>query len=314
MSFSEDCKKEITQIPLEKNCCKLSECMALFQTVGRLSFLGKGKMNVSFKIDSLSLARYIFVLIQKIFSFAPQIHSVTTARFGGTRKCIITLGPVYSPIFLEKLQMVSLDEQQVPTFHSAVPKLPILKNCCMRAYLRGIFLGAGHVMNPETQYHLELIYPNEPVRAILARCFQKLSIPIKESKRREKNYFYIKKADDIVTLLTALSASNSVLKIVNLRMTRQVMLQVNRALNCDNANLEKQMLASNTHVNNIQRLIDKDLLKKIPPALYDIAIARINFPGATLTELGQVMTPPLSKSAVNHRLRRLQQWINEHNI
>lgn len=307
MSFSADLKAELFAIRPERDCCRLTELSALYMTMGSLNFLGKGKLNVQFTNESLTVIRRTVVLLQETLSITPQIHYVDTAHFGGTRKCVLTLGPIQSPVFLEKMQMISLDDDGQPIFRSATPRISLSRGCCNRAFLRGAFLGGGYITNPEQNYHLELGYRDENVRDYLARALQRCDLPIRQSSRKNQDFLYIKQSEQIIAFLTLVGAHQSVMHMENLRIQRDIYSTVTRAINCDAANMKKQLHAAEEQTQAIMRLARKDGLKGLPPSLQQIAVARLNAPDLNLAQLGQTMDPPLSKSAVNHRMRRLME-------
>ena len=307
MSFSSDVKNELATIKPEKSCCQISELCGLYATMGSLSLLGRGKVNVQLTSESLAVCRRAYTLLAQTLRVSPQIHYVTHARFGGTRKCVLTLGPVHSPTLLKALGMMN----ETGTLRSTSPKLGLTRQCCMRAFLRGIMLGGGTMSNPEQSYHLELPCRDGDMQALITKSLQKLGIPIRLSERREHVYVYFKQSDQIVDFLTLLGANNSVMLIEDLRVKRQVMEQVNRAMNCDNANLQKQMDASHHQTEAIRRLLESEKLATLPPSLQEIARARLAAPDASLQELGQMLDPPIGKSGVNHRMRRLMTYLDE---
>lgn len=305
MSFSSDVKKELALIKPEKECCALSELCAMYATMGSLSLLGLGKIKVEFSSESLSVCRSAYTLLQQTLGITPQIQYVSNARFGGTRKCVLIIGPIQSPTLLKALGM--MDESG--SFRSYTPRLPVSRMCCMRAYLRGVMLGGGTMSNPEQGYHLELPVRDGEMQNTTAKCLQRMGLPIRLSERREHTYFYFKQSDQIVDFLTLLGANTSVMQIEDLRVKRQVMETVNRAMNCDSANLQKQMNASQQQVEAIRRLIESDRFTTLPPSLQQIAHARLNAPDASLQELGEMLDPPIGKSGVNHRMRRLMTYL-----
>lgn len=162
--------------------------------------------------------------------------------------------------------------------------------------------------SPEQGYHLELHFHDDGARAMMAKCLQRLGLPIRLSARKDRTFFYWKQSDQIVTLLTALGAHGAVMQIEDLRVKRQVLGSVNRAMNCDSANLQKQMDASGQQIAAIRRLMDENRLKSLPESLQQIAMARLAAPDATLAQLGAMLDPPLGKSGVNHRMRRLMDY------
>ena len=311
MSFSSDVKNELALVKPEKNCCGLSEICGLFSVMGSLSLLGRGKVNVQLSNESLSVCRRAYTLLVQTLRLTPQIHYVTNARFGGTRKCVLTLGPIQSPALLAALGMMEKHEDGSYSFRSATPKLHITRQCCMRAYLRGVMLGGGTMSHPSQGYHLELPCRDPDTQNTMAKCMQRLGLPIKLSERREHRYIYLKQSDQIVQFLTAIGAHQTVMEIENLRVTRQVMENVNRAMNCDNANLAKQMDASRSQIEAIRQLRDEDRLSSLPPSLQEIALVRLENPDATLADLGQMLNPPIGKSGVNHRMRRLMAYLED---
>ena len=305
MSFSSDVKNELATVKPEKSCCGLSELCGLYATMGSLSLLGRGKVNVQFISESLAVCRRAYTLLAQNLHVSPQIHYVTNARFGGTRKCVLTLGPIHSPTLLKALGM--MDDSG--SLRSTTPRFSLTRQCCMRAFLRGIMLGGGTMSNPEQSYHLEIPCRDSDIQAMMAKCIQRMGLPIKLAARREHTYFYFKQSDQIVAFLTVIGAHTSVMQIEDLRVKKQVMETVNRAMNCDNANLQKQMDASTAQMEAIRRLRDTDTLSTLPPGLQEIALARLNNPDASLTELGQMLDPPIGKSGVNHRMRRLMTYL-----
>jgi len=307
MSFSSDVKKELATIKPEKSCCALSELCGLYAMMGSLSLLGRGKVNVQLTNESLAVCRRAYTLLVQTLHISPQIHYVTHARFGGTRTCVLTLGPIHSPAFLRAMGM--MDENA--SLRSATPRMSLTRVCCMRAFLRGVMLGGGTMSNPEQSYHLEIPCRNSDIQAMITKSVQRIGLPIRLSSRREHTYLYFKQSDQIVDFLTALGASSSVMQIEDLRVKRQVLETVNRAMNCDSANLQKQMNASRTQLDAIRQLMESERMQSLPPSLQQIAQARLDHPDASLQELGEMLDPPIGKSGVNHRMRRLMTYVND---
>jgi len=305
MSFSSDCKEELCRVPSDKACCRLAEIGALYMTLGALSLLGRGQLCVQFTVESPAIARRIFVLLQKEAQIASQLHYVTHARFGGRRECVLTVGPRQAPALLRLLGMMETGADGAPTLRATAPRVKLQRDCCRRAFLRGALLGCGTLSNPEQSYHLEFIARDEALRLNIAKCLQSLGVPVKRTVRRGVTSLYCKQSDQIADILTAAGAHRAVTRLESLRVQRQVLGSVNRALNCDGANLRKQMDASARQMELIGRLTASERFAAMPPALQQIARARMQAPDLSLEELGQTLTPPIGKSGVNHRMRRL---------
>ncbi|HNX62740.1 MAG TPA: DNA-binding protein WhiA [Candidatus Limiplasma sp.] len=309
MSFSSDCREELCRVACDKPCCRLSELAALYMTLGSISLLGRGQLCVQFAVESPAVARRIFVLLQKEFQILAQLHYVTYARFGGRRKCVLTVGPQQAPLLLARLGMMDAPEGDAPTLRSTAPRVRLNRDCCRRAFLRGALLGCGTITNPEQGYHLEFAVRDEPLDLNIAKCLQSLGVPVHRIQRRGSVGIYCKQSDQISDILTAAGAHQTVTRLESLRVQRQVLGTVNRAMNCDSANLQKQMNASQRQLAQIRRLMETDRFSALPPALQQIARARVQAPDMNLEELGQSLTPPIGKSGVNHRMRRLTAWI-----
>ncbi len=307
MSFSMDCKEELCRLPLEKSCCRLAELSALYMTLGSLSLLGRGQVNVQFTVEGAAIARRVFTLLQKECHLTAQIHYVTYARFGGVRKCVLTLGPQQSPLLLTRFFMMETDDQGQPVLRSTTPKFPLQRSCCMRAFLRGAMLGSGTVTRPQKGYRLELIAKDQALEQAITKCLQRFFLPVRSSLRKGQRVFYQTMAEHVSTFLTLIGAHHAVTTLEELRVQREVLGDINRAMNCDAANLHKLMNASDSQLGEIVRLISDERFQSLPLSLQEIAKMRIQAPDASLVELGQMLTPPLGKSGVNHRMRRLME-------
>lgn len=307
MSFSSDVKNELAQVKDAKSCCQLSELGGLYGTMGSLSLLGRGRVNAQLSSESMAVCRRAYTLLQSALGLSPQIHYVSSARFGGTRKAVLTLGPLQSPALLRALRMMGEDG----TLRATSPRLSLTRGCCARAFLRGVMLGGGTMSSPEQGYHLELACRSQDMQALTAKCMQRVGLPVHLSARRDHIYLYLKQSEQVVTFLTAIGAHSSVMQIEDLRVRRQVMGAVNRAMNCDSANLQKQMDASSAQVRAIRRLRDEGVLATLPPSLQAMAMARLDAPEASLEQLGQQLNPPIGKSGANHRMRRLMNYAQE---
>lgn len=307
MSFSSDVKNELAQIKDIKSCCRLSELGGLYGSMGSLSLLGRGRVNAQMSSESMAVCRRAYTLLHSALGLCAQIHYVSSTRFGGTRRAVLTLGPVQSPVLLRALRMMDEDG----ALRATSPRLSLTRGCCARAFLRGVMLGGGTMSSPEQGYHLELACRSQDMQAMIAKCMQRLELPVHLGERREHTYLYLKQSDHVVTFLTAIGAHSSVMQIEDLRVKRQVMAAVNRAMNCDSANLQKQMDASAAQAEGIRRLRDAGMLAKLPPSLQEMAIARLKAPEASLEQLGQLLTPPIGKSGANHRMRRLMNCVRQ---
>ena len=188
---------------------------------------------------------------------------------------------------------------------SVVGNVVVQNPCCRRAFLRGAFLASGSISDPEKFYHLEIVCATEAkakqIQSIMATFNMEAKIVIR------KRYFvvYIKEGNQIVDMLNVMEAHLSLMEFENIRILKEMRGNVNRQVNCETANINKTVSAALKQVDDIVYIRDTIGFESLPPGLLQIAQARLEKPEATLKELGEDLEPPVGKSGVNHRLRKL---------
>ncbi len=305
MSFSADTKDELARLPLGKPCCMLSELSALMQTSASLSVRGAGQVRLAFRVENAGLARRIFLLLRALFSASPSLHFIRHNRLGGQRSSVLTLEKEDAQKLLTALGMMVAGEDGEMHLVRTSPRNAAFRQCCRKAFLRGAFLGAGSLSNPEKGYHFEIVAQDLSLAAFLVKMMEKSGLPAKQMVRKGTNVVYLKESEQIVSVLGLMGASQALLSLENTRVHKHVMNYVNRMMNCDASNMEKQLDASNRQVEAIRALSLKGALDALPPSLRQVARLRLSQPDATLSQLGEMLDPPLGKSGVNHRLRRI---------
>ncbi len=181
------------------------------------------------------------------------------------------------------------------------------RSCCIRAYLRGVFLCAGSVNDPEKSYNLEFVLNSERDAGRIRDLLGNFDIEAGISKRKKTFVVYIKEAEGIVDALNIMGAHKALMYVESLRVEKDVRNRVNRTVNCEAANIVKSVNASARQIEDIRK-IDRVLgLQKLEEPLKQMALARIEHESATLAELGGYLNPPVGKSGVNHRLRKLSE-------
>lgn len=311
MSFSSTAKDELIRLPLGKSCCILSELSALTQTSGSLALRGLGRVQVTYRVENAALARRIFLLLRTQLNITARLHFVQHARLGGRRSCVLTLGDQDSQTLLIALHMMERDEEGNISLKRTAPRHPMTRQCCRRAFLRGAFLGCGSMTNPEKSYHFEWVAEDQSLRQTLAKLLDKSGLPVHEHMRKGQNVMYLKGAQQIADMLALMGASQAVLEMENIRITKQMRAGANRASNCDEHNSEKMLNAADEQIEAIKLISIQRGLFTLPPGLQEIARLRLEHTSLSLNELGQLMDPPVGKSGVNHRMRRLMDIAKE---
>ena len=305
MSFSSTTKEELIRLPLGKQCCMLSELSALTQTSGALSLRGGGRVRVTYRVESAALARRIFMLLRTRLNVTPSLHFVQSSRLGGQRTCVLNVEDQDAQKLLLALHMMEQDDDGNITLRRTAPRHPMTRQCCRRAFLRAAFLGAGTMTSPEKAYHFEWIAQEETLQQTLRRLLEKSGLPVHEHDRKGVHVIYLKGAQQIADVLALMGASGSLLQMENIRIQKQMRGNANRASNCDEHNSEKMISAAVKQVEAIKLISIQRGLSSLPPALERIARLRLEHTEMSLTELGQLLEPPVGKSGVNHRMRRL---------
>jgi DNA-binding protein WhiA len=304
-SFSASVKEELIRMPAGRACCMLSEISALTQTSGHLSFRGGGWISASWRVDNAGTARRLFQLLKKRLNVTPSLHFIQTKQLGGRRTCVLTLGTEDTRTLLNALHMAETDEEGHIHLKRTVPRHPLTRQCCGRAFLRGAFLGAGTVTNPEKGYHLEWKTDDDRLARTLEKLLEKNGLPFRSYSRRGQQVIYLKDAQQISDTLAMMGAGSGVLEMENIRIRKQLRAQATRAANCDEHNGERMLDAAQKQAEAIRKIALKEGLFTLPRKLEELARLRIENPDLSLKELGEMTDPPIGKSGVNHRMRQL---------
>lgn len=301
LNFSLATKNELAHLPKKKKCCARAELAALLRMDGEIHISG-GDMFLQVVTDNAAVARRIFSLLKDVFRFSSGIMVVRRRRLRKNNVYLIRVdGRERVKEIMETLGFIDSAGQIID---GVDPDL-LSRDCCRRAYLRGAFLGGGSVSSPEGTYHLEITAGSEEHAAQLVEVMKGYGLTPGINRRRNQVVVYLKGSDGISTLLSLMGAHTALLNFENVRIYKDMRNHINRLVNCETANLNKTVDAAMRQVENI-RFLDRHLgIDNLPPGLKEVARLRLAYPDASLKELGNLLTPPLSKSGVNHRLRRL---------
>lgn len=311
MSFSQTAKNEICRIPDEENCCRMAELSALIKTSGTINL--NGQHNIGFRIttESPAIARRIYSLIKSSFNVQPEVMVKKNNQLKKNNIFLVNVSHDKGAMnILRACGIMNSAERGISIIYG-IKKSLVSNECCRRAYVRGAFLGGGSVTNPEKTYHLEFVTHIEEHAEDLSALINTYGLNSKVINRKNSYVVYLKEGEQIVDLLNIIGAHSSLLDLENVRIYKEMRNNVNRLVNCETANLNKTVNAAVRQVECIKFIKRTTGLKKLPPNLRQIAEARLNNPDASLKELGEMFDPPIGKSGVNHRLRKLEQFAEE---
>ncbi|MBQ9325329.1 MAG: DNA-binding protein WhiA [Clostridia bacterium] len=305
-TFSQRVCEELVHESTDRDCCILAELSALTQTSGSLGFLGGGRFSVTYQVESLQLARRIYRMLKQGLSLSPSLHVVEHHRLGGQKTCVITVDGEDAPRLLNDLSMMSTSPDGTMTLRRMTPHVSLSRQCCRKSFLRGAFLGCGSMTGPEKSYHMEWVTGEENLTTAVRKMLERNGIEAHATERRGRTVVYLKNAQAIVDVLALMGAHAAVMEMENIRITKQVRGNANRASNCDEHNTERMLNASERQMRAIRKITLQHGLASLPPALRQMARLRLEQPELSLEELGKQLDPPIGKSGVSHRLARLE--------
>ncbi len=306
VSFASKVKKELTRIQAPA-CCQKAETAAFIRMNGALSLSNK-RLSLDVQTENAAIARRLYSNLRNLYDVDVKLLVRRKMRLKKNNVYICRIENQAQDL-LEELRILEGPMQ----FTSTVDPHLVEKDCCKRAYLRGAFLAGGSVNNPETSsYHLEVFSVYEEHSEALVQMMNDYHLNAKAIERKKGYITYLKEAEKISDFLRIIGAHVSVMKFEDVRIVRDLRNSVNRLVNCETANLNKTISAAQRQVENI-KFIDKTIgLDELPERLQEIAHLRVQYQEVTLKELGEMVTSgPVSKSGVNHRLRKIEEIANE---
>ena len=302
MSFASETKKEITQIEAE-DCCIKAEVAAFIRMNGALSFSNK-QLSLDVQTENAAIARRLYSNLKRLYPYKVELLVRKKMRLKKNNVYICRIRDGAKPL-LEDLLILTGTFQ----FKNEISKALVKKKCCQRAYVRGAFLAGGSVNNPETSsYHLEIFSIYKEHSEDLVELMNKYHLNAKSIERKNGYIAYLKEAEKISDFLSLVGAHVSLMKFEDVRILRDMRNSVNRLVNCETANMNKTIGAAQRQVENI-KFIERTIgLDQIPDRLQEIARLRVENQDITLKELGELVSGgTVSKSGVNHRLRKIEE-------
>lgn len=281
-SFSTQVKEELSGVWANSRHCQLAELAAIIHFCCQVTYKD-GKWYSQIQSENESVTRKYFTLLKKTFNIDTNVEKA-----------------------LQGVRILE-DQRQIRDTKDEISPLLLKNSCCRRAYIRGAFLSIGSISDPAKGYHLEFVCNNDKQAAQLQNILQSFTLDAKTVARKRYFVVYIKEGAGIVDTLNIMGAHHALMNLENLRIEKEVRNSVNRKVNCEAANIKKTVDASTRQVEDILLIQEKKGLKSLPDNLREIAEVRIQYPDATLKELGEYLNPEVGKSGVNHRLRKLSE-------
>ena len=299
VSFSAAAKAEVCRMLPQKHCCALAECFGILLFCN--SFTADG-------IKIITESREFAYILPKLFKKAFDVSFDSFPSMEAPGKLVFQIWDE------EKIDVImdsfGFDMEDTLALHVNLPVVE--EECCKAAFLRGAFLAGGSVTDPVKGYHMELATTHQSVaRETYILTQEVMGFCAKTAQRGGGQVLYLKQSELISDFLTYLGAPVAAMGIMEARLEKELNNKVNRRCNCDDANLTKVVEAAQEQIAAIRILRDRGLLDKLPAKLQQAAKAREENPEAALTELAGMMDPPITKPAMNHRLKKLVEMAKE---
>lgn len=272
----------------------LAELSAIINYTGKVSIL-KGEVSLLLQTDNQLVREKYGVLLERLFHIEPRERKMSQEET------------------LKVLEGVKLWDKANHCFKntSVVDGILIQQNCCKRAFIRGAFLSAGSISNPNKGYHFEIVCTSLPQAKQIQSAMNSFEADAKIVTRKKNQVVYVKEGTHIVDLLNVMGAHEALMNLENVRIVKEMRNSVNRQVNCETANISKTVNAAVRQIEDIVYIRDHMGLESLPDHLREMALLRLKYPDVPLKELGSYLNPPVGKSGVNHRLRKLSKIAEE---
>ncbi len=301
MSFAAQTKKELTLMETEA-CCEKAELSSMIRMNGAVQ-VSSQKVVLDISTENAAIARRIYSLLKKTYHIHIELLVRKKMRLKKNNVYIVRI-PAGVQGILSDLKIVSVGFQ----FTTGIDKSIIKGNCCKRSYLRGAFLAGGSVNNPEgSSYHLEISSMYEEHCQALVDLANRFHLNARCIERKKGFVFYIKEGQKIIEFLSLIGAHQALLRFEDIRIMKDMRNSVNRIVNCETANLNKTIGAALRQIENIKFLQREVGLESLPEKLREVAEIRLQYPDVNLNEIGDYLKGNVSKSGVNHRLRKIDE-------
>ena len=299
VSFSASAKAEICRNIPQRRCCALAQCFGILLFCNSFSESG---------IRIITESKDLALLLPRLFkkAFGVQFDEAPDAQSTGKQNFLIHSRDKIATV----MQAYGFDPVNTVSLH--INLAAVEEECCKTAFLRGAFLAGGSVTDPGKGYHLEFATTHHSVAREGYTLFQEmLGFPPKAAQRAGGQVLYLKNSEQISDCLTFLGAPVAAMGIMEARLEKELNNKVNRRCNCDEANTSKVVEAAQEQLAALRLLAQRGIISSLPPKLKQAAQARLNNPEASLTELAGMMEPPITKPAMNHRMKKLMEMAKE---
>lgn len=309
MSFSADTKNEISREVNKKKCCNIAEIAGLIKSCGSITLAGKGNVGLLLTTENPAVARHIKTILSEQFSVKASLRVVNPTFRRNKHVYELTIPHEKGAENILHVTGILSEIDGITEIRDSFSESIMKKKCCRKACLKGLFLGSGSITDPEKDYNFEITFTKEAASNATKKLINSfVDIYAKVKKRRDNYVVYIRNSEQIKDILNIIGAHSHLLKYENVRVMKNMRNKTNRINNFDNANFDRVINASDKQLEEILYIRSTVGLDELPKRLLDTALARMNHPEASYSELGEMMSPQVKKSTIQGRLKNISEF------
>lgn len=305
MSFSSKVKEELSRQWSPARHCQIAETAAVLSLCGRVKISASDHYAIEIHTENLAVARKYFTLLKKTFNINTDVLIRRGQMPGRSRTYMVVVREHEDALRVLQASKLLDSYGEIAEDLSLIHNVVVQNVCCKRAFIRGAFLSAGSISDPEKFYHFEITCASMRKAKQLQGLMASFDIEARIVLRKRYFVVYVKEGSQIAELLQIMEAPVALMELENIRIVKEMRNSVNRQVNCETANINKTVSAAVKQMEDIRYIQDTIGLESLPENLQEMARVRLERPEATLKELGEALEPPVGKSGVNHRLRKL---------
>ncbi|MGN0513690.1 MAG: DNA-binding protein WhiA [Lachnospiraceae bacterium] len=306
MSFSADVKDEVSRVISTARHCRIAELAAIFSMCGSVMISANDNYAIKITTENVLVARKFYKLVKMVFEVNAEITIKPSKKLNKGNIYTIIIRKNDSAVKILKAFRI-LDENMNIQGNVVTGNLLTQQACCKRAFIRGAFMASGSISDPARFYHFEIVCDCEEKAVQLRDMINSFDLNAKVVMRKKNYVVYIKEGTQIVEALNIIEAHVSMMDLENVRILHEVRNTVNRRVNCETANLKKTVTTARKQIKDIEYIRDTIGLSSLKEGLEEVARARLENPDMPLKDLGLLLSEPVGKSGVNHRLKKISE-------
>ncbi len=310
MSFSSEVKDEISRQFSSARHCQISELAAIFSMCGSIMISTDNSYALKVVTENVIVARKFYKLLKMAFQVEAEIAISPSNRLNKSNAYTVIIRKNESAVRILHAFRILKDNNEIDE-NIMVGNLITQQACCKRAFIRGAFLSASSISDPNKFYHFEIVCDTKSKALQLRDMINCFELESKVVPRKKNYVVYIKEGTQIVEILNVMEAHVSLMNLENVRILKEMRNSVNRRVNCETANSNKTVVAAVKQIKDIEYIRDTIGLESLSEGLLEVAKARLENPDVPLKDLGMMLSVPVGKSGVNHRLKKISEIAEE---